>query len=263
MRAERPSPWFPRRTSRPDARAVLFCVPHGGAGASAFRRWANETDDDVDVVPVQLPGRESRVREALEPDLVAVAEQCLPDLQGRAAGRPVLLFGHSMGALVAYELTVMLAGCGEPPVRLVVSASTPPGMRSRLSELVDGDDDGFMTGVVGLGGVSQQVVEAPGWRELLLPVLRNDFLACAAYADVSRPVVDVPVTAVAGLDDPWVDVELMARWQAVTTAPLEVIGVPGSHLFAFDLSSGCRELVLERARQAARTAATTGAGGSR
>src|SRR4051794_36920377 len=106
------SPWFVVPTPRPDARRRLFCLPHAGGGAAAFRRWADGMAAAVEVVAVQPPGRETRFREPPFTDwrsLVVSLADALP------ADRPFALFGHSLGALLAFELARELRRRGGPP----------------------------------------------------------------------------------------------------------------------------------------------------
>ena len=122
--------WFPSLRSRREALVRLFCFPYAGGGASVYRGWASDLPDFVEVCPVQLPGREGRFREPaftrLGPLVEALTESLRPCLD-----RPFAFFGHSLGALVAFELSRRLRREGRRPVRLGRSSAHHFGTNAR------------------------------------------------------------------------------------------------------------------------------------
>ncbi|MBX9422357.1 MULTISPECIES: thioesterase II family protein [Streptomyces] len=225
------SPWFPYPAGPAGERTpVLFCLHHGGAGASAYRDWQRLLGPDVEVVPVQLPGREARLAEPAERSVTALTERLAGPVSERAGGRPYAFFGHSMGALLAYDLSHALTAAGRPPALLAVSGYTPPHVRPDTS-VHTLPDDAFLAHVTGLQGTPVEILENPTLLELVLPVLRDDFAACETYAYTERGPLDVPIAIFAGASDPSAPAASMARWADLTAAGASVDVFPGGHFY--------------------------------
>ncbi|TNH22710.1 thioesterase [Micromonospora orduensis] len=224
------SAWFPIAplTGKPELR--LFCLHHGGGGASAYRDWQKLLDPRVEVVPVQLPGREGRFNEPCELSIRRLTERLTEPILHRAGDVPFAFFGHSMGALLSYELTYELGARGVPPQHLALSGFAPPHLTRPAGVRLLPDQE-FMAHIVGLEGTPADLVELPELLDLLLPVLRADFTACETYEYVEREALRVPVTVFGGSEDPGVEVPMLRRWaDLVATAPyLRVF--PGGHFY--------------------------------
>lgn len=220
--------WFPSSSRTPDARVMLFCLPYAGGAASVFRGWADGLPDDVECVAVHLPGREARVAESPAIDVVELSRA----IARRAVGRPYALFGHSMGARLAFEVARQMRRDGEPmPVQLIVGGSRPPHMDTPLNRIARLPDAEFCARVIAMGGTPPGVFEMPELRDLLLPVLRSDFALVESYRFRGEPALPVPITAFAGADDrdaPSCDV---AGWSAHTSEPMRLVTLPGAHFF--------------------------------
>ncbi len=177
------------------ARARLFCLAHAGGGASFFRPWAAALPSHIELCAVQLPGREQRFAEpcfeALEPLLDALIPALTPLFDW-----PFALFGHSLGALVAFELARRLEAAGTPPLGLAASAFRAPHLPAerRLSELPDTE---FVAEIAGLGGMPGELLDHPELLETILPALRADFAIAERYRFAPGPKLAVPVAAMA------------------------------------------------------------------
>jgi surfactin synthase thioesterase subunit len=166
------NPWLPRRGLRPDAKIRLFCIPHAGGGGAVYHRWAGEFPGEIDVLPILLPGRERRIAEPALNDLrelvAALADALAALTQGSFA-----LFGHSMGALTAFEL------CREfrrrslnLPVCLLVAAYRAPQLESRPEPIHHlGDEEFVRTLQERFQGIPQEIAQNPELLKLFLPAL--------------------------------------------------------------------------------------------
>ena len=220
--------WLVRPRSRPDAPLRLVCVPYAGGGASAFRTWADLLGDRVELWCANLPGRERRFAEPARTDLATLAEP-LTDAIDAQVRPPVVLFGHSMGALIAFETARRLAARGAAPERLFVSSAKAPHLPlgSRPDRFTDA---ALVSWVTRLGGAPAELLANREMLELLLPTLRADLRLCADYhGDPTVSPVDVPVTAFAGLADPLAALADVAGWARHTTAGFDLVPLPGGH----------------------------------
>ncbi|MFJ3232895.1 thioesterase II family protein [Streptomyces sp. NPDC086787] len=206
----------------------LLCFPHSGGSATAFSDWAAATPPGVDLVGVQYPGRGDRFVEDTVDDVAEMAGHTVAELLRLPRSRYVL-FGHSLGAVVAYEAALLLRDMAEEPGKLCVSACLPPGhMRKR--DIHSLPDDMFWEALVGLGGIAPEIAESAELRELLLPALRSDLRAHATYQPAcgTKPLL-CPVTCYHGSGDPLADEGTLARWAGVTTGDFALRVRPGGH----------------------------------
>ncbi|PKV84114.1 thioesterase II family protein [Streptomyces sp. TLI_146] len=224
------SPWLMRGGQRPDARLALYCLPHAGGGASAYRDWARNLPAWIDVIAVQLPGRENRIREPLGIDLDAMAKAVEADHQGL----PYALFGHSNGALLAFELAHRLGATGAGPVHLSVSGSPPPALAAPRAAVSRFDDAGLVDWMVEQGGVSEQLLAMPDLLELVIPAVRCDLSWLEAYRPAARGALGCPISAFAGETDQRVPGDVLTGWSKETTAGFSARRYPGGHFYLID-----------------------------
>jgi medium-chain acyl-[acyl-carrier-protein] hydrolase len=211
------------------ARTTVFCFAHAGAGASAYRAWT--TSAPFRVVPVQYPGREDRLGETPVSDILALAELAERAVLSRADGR-YALFGHSMGAMVAYELVQRLRTRDVPqPAALFVSGRQPPHHPSRLVPVSHLDDDALVQEMAAMGGTPPEVWSHPELVELLLPILRADFSACESWRPTIGSPLDIPIHVLSGAEDDHVVVEELSDWQRHTLRSCTVTLFPGGHFY--------------------------------
>lgn len=232
MRAPQ-SAWFSVPAPNPSARARLFCVPYAGSGASSYHPWSRAlTADSIEVRSVQLPGRESRLRDAaflsMAPLVKAVVDQMEPFLD-----RPYGFFGHSMGALVAFELAREIARRGlKAPGFLCVSGATAPQVPREDEPLHQLPDDEFVRQVSErYQGIPQQVLEHKELLELVLPALRADLTVMETYQFVSGEPLACRIAAFAGSTDAHVTPEKLSPWRDVTSGTFTSRFFHGDHFF--------------------------------
>jgi surfactin synthase thioesterase subunit len=217
------------------ATVPVLCFPYAGAGASAFRRCQEVPSDAVRICPVQLPGREERLGESLETDVAAAVDGVLSELLDLVDGSPqVALFGHSLGAVLAYEAAHRLGELDGPSVvRLFVSGSPGPwtGREVRATGL---SDEEFLARVEQLAGYSHPALSHPDLREVLLPTLRADVQMHEKYRPPPGDRVGVPITSIRGTHDDLVSAPEAAQWTEATTVECRLVEVPGGHMYLVD-----------------------------
>lgn len=239
------SAWLvrPRPVARPRLR--LFCFPYAGGGASAYRGWAPHMPPDIDVVAVQLPGREERLRETpfhdLRELLPVIADELAPWLNV-----PYALFGHSMGALIAFELARTWAAQGRPETaRLFVSAHCGPRKPHCLPSIEGMSDVALAVLLKQLGGSSDAALADRELMEIMLPLIRADLTICERYRYAPGEPLSSPVTALGGIFDTFVRRSDVAAWRAETRGAFDQHMFPGGHFFLDGSRARVLQLVVE------------------
>lgn len=234
---------------QPDSGAYLrlFCLPPAGGGALLFRGWAGRLPG-VEVCLVQLPGRETRRQESLfthwEPLVRALAAGLEPWLD-----RPFALFGHSMGALLGFELARWLRRTEQrEPEALLVSGRNAPRRPWGLPRLSRLSDDALVLWLRRLGGTPREVLEDPDIRRAILPVIRADMAVCESYAYQPEAPLSCPITVFGGLQDPHTDLQGLEAWREECAHGFAARCFAGDHFF---LRSAEDELLSALARDLA------------
>lgn len=218
--------------ARPAAQAGwrLFCFPNAGGGASMYCPWVNALAPDIEVCPVQLPGRENRVNERPFAHFDELISALADALQSRFE-KPFAFFGHSMGALIGFGLAHYLVQQGLPaPAHLFLSAYRAPHIPNdeMLHQLPDAE---LVRTILGLNGTQRGVLENPELRQLLLPIFRADFGVCESYQHAARGPLDIPFTVFGGLQDARVKRTALEAWREQTRASFALHMLPGDHFF--------------------------------
>lgn len=225
------SRWFTRLRARPEARLRLVCFSSAGAGASAFARWPEHLPPDVEAWAVQLPGRETRRLERPMTDLGAIVDEIEEHIQP-LLDLPFAFFGHSMGALAAFETVRRLGENGQDAAMLFVSGRIAPHL-SRQAEDLDVLSDEDFIGLMDrrFGGIPSLLKEDMEFRELYLPPLRADASAVSRYVHEDGPPLACPIYALGGVDDRSVPREALDAWDRHTTGGFSAHMFPGDHFY--------------------------------
>ncbi|MGR3622360.1 thioesterase II family protein [Pseudophaeobacter sp.] len=224
--------WFRRYARNPSRIMRLVCFAPAGASAGFYRNWALHSPDWLDVMAVQYPGREDRIADPAPTTLQALVTDITRAL-GTLEPVPTALFGHSMGAAVAYEVAKSTAALGQAPVQLFVSGRPAPH-RQREKTIHRSDDASVWQEVARLGGTSSAVLENPEVRSLVLPCIRKDFELIETYeADMSTRL-NIPVSALFGEADSEVNQAEAEAWTQITTGRFRCQSYPGEHFYFND-----------------------------
>jgi surfactin synthase thioesterase subunit len=213
---------------------LLICFPYAGAGVSMFRSWRVALSSRCDLLPVQLPGREERFQETPYEDVSEAITGTMPTIGSKVqVAQNIFIFGHSLGAALAYELAAQLSKQSIKVSRLIASgAHAPTRQRSRHASGMT--DEEFIAQVRSLAGYAHPALEDPEMREFLLPILRADVEMHESYLTDHREPLGIPITCIRGSSDDLVSSEDIGLWQEVTTGSLDVIEVEGGHMYLID-----------------------------
>ncbi|MFI6348459.1 thioesterase II family protein [Streptomyces sp. NPDC050560] len=241
----------------PEAPALVL-FPHAGGSANFYRQLAAGFPPALRIRVVQYPGRETRVGEDLVDDMTTLADRAAAALRP-LLGAPLALFGHSMGALVAYEVARRLESDGTTPDRLFASArhAPVPGRRPahRHHQL---DDERFTEVLRRTGGTPAALLDNAEMRDYVLPIVRNDYRLLETYVPAPGPPLRTPVVSIAAEGDGTVTEEQVALWGRTTEGAHEHLTYPGGHFYLLERPAELTGAVLARLpRHTARARAAT------
>jgi medium-chain acyl-[acyl-carrier-protein] hydrolase len=225
-----PTPWL-RLFPKPSARLRLICFPFAGGGGSLFAPWQKLAPDWVEIGAVLLPGRESRFREPplwrLTDLILQLAEGLAPAFDGRYA-----FYGHSLGALIAFELARHLRNRGQRvPEALCVGGCGAPHRLVSFGRISGLPEEQFIAELRQLHGIPREVLENRELLQLVLPTLRADISMRETYTfSLSSPLTS-QILAYSGWGDPRVSESDLHAWSIYSVKPLKVTLVPGDHFF--------------------------------
>lgn len=218
-----------RRRANPAATGRMWCIPHSGAGASAFAPWTPHVPASFELCRIQLPGREDRTAEPMP----ATLEALVTDLASAVAPHldlPFVLFGHSGGAIVAFELARVLARRGTPPLRLIVSACRAPHLPPRGRPFHELADRELLDEIRRLDGTPEDALGNADLMALVLRRIRTDVALFESHRRETAPI-DCPITAIGGLADDSVGRDELLAWSSQTTAAFRLRMVEGDHFY--------------------------------
>ena len=220
-------------------RTVLVALPHAGGSASSYQPLSRALASDAETLAVKYPGRQDRLREQALEDIEAIADHVVQALAPWR--RPIALFGHSMGATVAFEVARRLEAEHRPPTALIVSARAAPSDATHEYRR-DLHDDALIEEMRMLGG-SEVALADPELLSITLPVLRSDYTAVARYRYTPGPPLSCPITALVGDKDPRVGADDMRRWARHSSAGFALHVLPGGHFYLADQVDAVARLV--------------------
>lgn len=226
-------PWHAHGGSNADGPVLVYCFPHAGGTAGSYLPLARASTA-VRICPVELPGRGTRFNDPPATDLPALVRDFVAAVFSAGHPQRFVLFGHSMGAELAYEAARQLAATGlATPSCLVVSGARPPGdpLAREFGELTD---DSLVRSIAELQGTPGEVVANDELMSLLLPILRADLRMLSAYQRLAPDVLACAVRAYGGAEDQLAAPEWIGRWRWLTRGPFRQRTFPGGHFYLHD-----------------------------
>ncbi|WP_299538172.1 thioesterase II family protein [uncultured Streptomyces sp.] len=221
--------WVRRFHPAPEAPVRLLCLPHAGGSASYFFPVSKRLAPRVEALSVQYPGRQDRRNEPCLESVDELADR-LADVVEPWLDKPLALFGHSMGASVAFELALRLEARGVKPVALFASGRRAP-VAARDERVHLRDDDGLIAEIKRLNGTESQVLDDDEILRMVLPSIRADYKAAETYRYRPGPQLATPVIALTGDSDPKATTDEVRRWAEHTDGAFDMVVYPGGHFY--------------------------------
>jgi medium-chain acyl-[acyl-carrier-protein] hydrolase len=229
--ARETSNWFTFPRPNPHASLRLFCFPYAGGRASVFRLWPDNLPSNVEVCAIELPARGRRMKEPPITRLLPLAQSIAHSLT-LCLDKPFVFFGHSMGALLSFEVARQLRrGCGQQPLQLFVSGRRAPQVPDKDPPTNRLPESDFVAELRRLNGTPKEVLEHTELLQFMLPILRADFEVNETYEYAPEQPFSFPVTACGGLQDSEVSRQDLEAWREQTHASFVLRMFPGDHFF--------------------------------
>ncbi|MER6046939.1 alpha/beta fold hydrolase [Streptomyces sp. NPDC001793] len=238
--------WVRRYHPAPAAGSRLMCFPHAGGSASFYFPVSTALSGSVEVLAMQYPGRQDRHGEPPIGSISVMADQ-LADALRPWTDRPFAFFGHSMGAVLAFETARRLEKEGISPTMLFLSGRRAPSVF--YDETVhQRDDEGLIAELKKLSGTDARVLGDEEILRMVLPAIRSDYRAIETYRCEPGAKVACPVTVLTGDDDPRTTIEDARGWQDHTDGPFDLAVYPGGHFYLADHQEDINKRLVAHAR---------------
>jgi medium-chain acyl-[acyl-carrier-protein] hydrolase len=227
--------WIGRHRPRPDASVRLFCLPFAGGGASSYYTWCDELPGHIEVLPIQPPGREDRFSEEPLRRMEVMVRSLIDSLRPLMSDLPFAFFGHSLGGIVALEVTRTLYRCHSPlPFHVIISARPAPHLRLRRVPVAQLSTEELKEWLRQIDGTPEIVLQSLEMMDLLLPAVRADLEIDDAYRSAPDPALACPLTVLGGLRDEEARPEELKEWERYTSRSFTLRLVEGNHFFPFN-----------------------------
>ncbi len=240
------SAWFPTLSYRSKSTLRLFCLPYAGGSAMLFRTWTKYLPQEIEVCPIQLPGRGGRI---LEPSIKQfpslineISKAIIPYLD-----RCFVFFGHSLGSLIAFEVAHQLRyEHVMQPAHLIFSGCAAPCSITQKKTLSTLSDEEIIHELRQLNGTPNELLANKELMTLSLPSVRADFALYESYNHCVRKPFQCPVTVFGGAEDREVDLHQLESWNQETSGPFALYRLPGDHFFLHSEEQRLLKLILQR-----------------
>lgn len=227
---QKPSPSVRIFKPRPNARVRLFCFTYAGGSAQIYKDWGDTLGEDIEVCGIQLPGRAGRFRDARYTSVDAAVAAIVSEIE-HLADRPVALYGHSLGAAMAFEMGLALQAKNKAPHMVIVSGMMSPPNPSLEPAIYHLPDREFREKVKEFEGTPQEILEHEELMDLMLPLLKADFTMADTYTYQQGRVLDCALVAHGGTEDAHTHEEGIVDWKNYTSGPFNHHVFVGDHFF--------------------------------
>lgn len=225
------NPWVTCPKPNPHAHLRLFCFPYAGGGASIFREWLDILAPEIEIYPIRLPGREGRLLEPPFTELSPLVQELAQVLQPYLHP-PFAFFGHSLGALISFELARHLRRRNNPmPIHLFISGCRAPQIPDSEPPIHLLTEVEFVNELRRFNGTTEEILQNTELMQLMLPLLRADFTIYETYVHITEDPLACPISAFGGLQDHKVSYNDMRAWRDQTSNIFMLRMLPGDHFF--------------------------------
>lgn len=237
--------WIRYAKSNVQARVRLFCFAYAGGGAGVFRAWGSRLPPEIEVCPIELPGRGSRIMASPFTRLTPLIEMLAQDIQPYLT-MPFAFFGHSMGGLISFELTRQLRRqLAAVPTHLLISAYRAPQLPHTNPPIHQLPDSAFVEALRSFNGTPQAVLENTELMRLMLPTLRADFAVCETYVYTHEEPLGCPISVFGGLQDREVSQSELEAWHKQTYNSFTLRMFAGHHFFLHSAQESLLEVMSQ------------------
>ena len=235
--------WIVRPQIKNNAKVRLFCFPYAGSSAVVtYKFLVDSLPEDIEVCPVEFPGRGGRMAEKLISDISIAVDQISEEITDYFE-KPYIFFGHSMGALVAYELShLLIKKYDSRPLKLYLSAHMAPNIRKdeKIMHLLTGDE--FLDELIKMNGLATEILQHKELLDLMLPIIKNDYKLCETYQYADKERLNIPFQVFGGKEDKDVKFDHLEEWSNLTSSECNIEMLDGDHFFI----SKQKDLFLEK-----------------
>lgn len=226
------NPWLQLAQQSTAAQINLLCFPFAGGFAEYYLPWQKYITADLQLCPIQLPGRSYRWREPVITDIHDLLSVMKPALETLLHERPYVIFGHSMGGYISYEFCKILLDLNLPlPQLLVVSSIPAPRFWQKRRMLSELSEEQFSEFFMKLGGIHPEFIKHEKFIEMQMSLLRNDIILCESCHYIQRARFPFPIVALGGNEDEYVSIKTMQDWSLETSAAYSVQEFSGGHFY--------------------------------
>lgn len=226
-----------------EAEALLFCFYHAGGNSEQMRKW-KEKSKKIAVVPIEIAGHGSRFREPFSKSILEIAEETAEAIMSVASVRPVYIYGHSFGALNAFETACCLEKKNIPISQLIIAGRGAPFDSDKNGFRLEMGRSALVETLRGLGGMNTELFSDERFAEYFLPIIESDLSLIESYSYDGK-TVNCSINAHCGIYDTETDQEQMSHWKTVTLSRLNEKLFDGGHFFIYENEEYFNELIID------------------
>lgn len=235
--------WYLEYKKNPQAAIRLFCFHHSGGGASAFYPWVEHLSSNIEMIAIQLPGRENRFTEPMNNNLSDIVAKLTEGFR-IYKDKPFFVFGHSLGALISFEFTKSIHQLYSLyPRHMVISATKAPHLPFRMKYLSHLGDKALKEELKIYNGIDERILSNDELLDLFLPIIKSDFSIYESYNFLESKPIPCDILALSGAQDQTVTQEEILGWSTYTAGKFEHLFFPGKHFFIKDNQKEILEII--------------------